>query len=79
VTQRASGITVTTNPTWSQFISEGLTFVDPLLRIDDVTGTLTTVTHGRTVRRRFSGQILVASALHHRGYGVASFDVWRVR
>ena len=77
VTQRAYGIDVTQNAQWSSFVSQGLTSVDPLLRVDNGTGTLAITTDGRTVTRHFSAQILVASALHHPGYGVANVDVWR--
>ena len=79
VVQRASGITVEPDPGWSRAVSAGLTTVDPLLRIDDATGTLTIITDGRTTRHYFSAQVLVASALHHHGYGVATIDAWKVR
>jgi hypothetical protein len=79
LTERAYDIQVRPNAEWSSFVSQGLTTVDPLLRVDDASGTLAiTTTRGRTVTRHFSAQILVASALHHPGYGAANIDVWRV-
>ena len=78
VVQRASEITVTGDPAWARAVSAGLTSVDPLLQIDDVSGELTTTTQGHSTTRRFSAEVLLSSALHHPGYGVATIDAWTV-
>jgi len=75
VRQRVYDIFVDTDPQWSKAVGAGLSTADPLLTVDDVTGVITTTAVGTTTRH-FSLEVMVGSALHHPGYGVASVDEW---
>jgi hypothetical protein len=74
--QRVYDIFVDTDPQWAKAVGAGLSTADPLLTVDDVTGVITTTTDARTRTRHFSLEVMVGSALHHPGYGVASLDEW---
>ena len=78
VTQHVYGIFVSPNEQWASLVSSGFTSRDPLLTIDDATGMLATTTNGRTLTQHFSVEVMVASALHHPGYGAATIDQWQV-
>ena len=78
VTQRAYGIFVHPDAQWQTLKSDGLTTPDPLLDTEDATGTLEVTRRGHTTQQHFSIQLIVGSALHHPGYGVAGIDQWTV-
>jgi hypothetical protein len=76
VRQRVYDIFVDTDPRWAKAVGAGLSTEDPLLTVDDVTGVIATTTGARTSTQHFSLELMVGSALHHPGYGVASLDEW---
>ena len=74
-----SGLVVSVNPTWTQALSAGWEPVDPLMEIDDVSGSLTVSTPGHVpVVESITFALTLGGASLHPGYGAVALDDWTV-
>jgi hypothetical protein len=70
-----AGLSAVVDPSWSQQ-SSGVQYPDPLMTVEDVTGTITTTIPGQPASARpLSLTLGLGSALHHRGYGAVSASI----
>jgi hypothetical protein len=70
---RVANLFATEDQSWAQNIASGDRFPDPLMTVEDVTGTITTTIPGqRASSRPFKVVVGLGSALHHPGYGAVS-------
>ena len=73
---RVADLFATEDPSWAQNIASGEQFPDPLMTVEDVTGTITTTIPGqRPSSRPFKVVVGLGSALHHPGYGAVSVAI----
>jgi hypothetical protein len=73
---RVGDVFATEDPSWAQNIASGEQFPDPLMTVEDVTGTITTTIPGqRPSSRPFKLVVGLGSALHHPGYGAVSVTI----
>lgn len=78
-TVSVSGLTVTTDRSWSELLGAGWVPADPLATVEDVTGTVTErAAHGRTRTARFSLTVMLGSARFHPGYGAVAVGGWHL-
>jgi hypothetical protein len=74
-----SGLVVSVNPTWTQALSAGWEPVDPLMEIDDVSGSLTVSTPGHVpIVESITFALTLGGASLHSGYGAVALDDWTV-
>jgi hypothetical protein len=70
---RVADLFAAEDQSWAQNIASGERFPDPLMTVEDLTGTITTTIPGqRASRRPFKVVVGLGSALHHPGYGAVS-------
>jgi hypothetical protein len=73
-----SGLSATTDPSWSRLLGAGWSPADPLATIEDVTGQLTMARPGHLpVTTGFSLTVMLGSAAFHPGYGAVAVGDWR--
>jgi hypothetical protein len=73
---RVANLFAAEDQSWAENIASGEQFPDPLMTVEDVTGTITTTIPGqRPSTRPFKLVVGLGSALHHPGYGAVSVAI----